>query len=111
VVVDRAARTLSGLAVAYPAPRGAHPLTGHRAPDISVHWERTQRPERLYEALRTARFVLVAPAGRPESIVDTVDVVTPNTKQTAMLVRPDGYIAWAGTDGLPEALRRWCGPA
>ena len=29
----------------------------------------------------------------------------------ALLVRPDGYIAWAGSDaaGLAEALHRWFG--
>jgi len=34
--------------------------------------------------------------------------VVPGT-QTALLVRPDGYVAWAGTnpDGLPAALARW----
>ncbi|GAA4484955.1 FAD-dependent monooxygenase [Actinoallomurus oryzae] len=27
------------------------------------------------------------------------------------LIRPDGYVAWAGGPGLDAALRRWCGPS
>ena len=49
---------------------------------------------------------------------DRVDLVTGGSADTsvaALLVRPDGYVAWA-TDspdglGLPEALARWFGPA
>jgi hypothetical protein len=29
----------------------------------------------------------------------------------ALLVRPDGHVAWAGGGGLPEALGAWFGPA
>jgi hypothetical protein len=32
----------------------------------------------------------------------------------ALLIRPDGHVAWVGTgggDGLRAALTRWCGPA
>ena len=28
---------------------------------------------------------------------------------TALLVRPDGYVAWAGSEGLTEALSAWFG--
>jgi hypothetical protein len=31
---------------------------------------------------------------------------------TALLIRPDGYVAWTsdgGADGLREALTQWCG--
>ncbi|MEU4234023.1 FAD-dependent monooxygenase [Nonomuraea sp. NPDC026600] len=28
----------------------------------------------------------------------------------ALLIRPDGYVAWAGTDGLPEAVTTWLTP-
>jgi hypothetical protein len=33
---------------------------------------------------------------------------------TAVLIRPDGYVAWVGdgtSAGLPEALTTWFGPA
>jgi 3-(3-hydroxy-phenyl)propionate hydroxylase len=36
------------------------------------------------------------------------------TAPTAVVIRPDGYVAWVGdgTDlGLPEALTTWFGPA
>ncbi|NUT52703.1 MAG: hypothetical protein HOV94_36260, partial [Saccharothrix sp.] len=29
----------------------------------------------------------------------------------ALLIRPDGYVAWAGEDDLGAALTRWFGPA
>nr|WP_162793692.1 hypothetical protein [Streptomyces paludis] len=38
---------------------------------------------------------------------------TPGTEVAALLIRPDGYVAWASPTpdpaGLPEALDRWCG--
>ena len=43
----RALRTISGIGIAYPAGRGAHPLTGRRAPDI-----RLADGSRLYALLR-----------------------------------------------------------
>jgi hypothetical protein len=41
-------------------------------------------------------------------------VVGPVRAPTALLVRPDGYVAWVGQDGdagLREALTTWCGAA
>jgi 2-polyprenyl-6-methoxyphenol hydroxylase-like FAD-dependent oxidoreductase len=105
-VARRIAGAVSGVAIGYPAPHGAHPLTGKRAPDVPLTGD---GPARLYEALRTGRFVLVtragAAAGRaalPAGWHDVVDVVTsvagtPGAAPT-MLVRPDGYIAWAAED-------------
>jgi 2-polyprenyl-6-methoxyphenol hydroxylase-like FAD-dependent oxidoreductase len=115
-VASRAALTVSGIGVAYPAERGAHPLTGRRAPDVAVDGGR------LYEALRTQRFVLVAPApgwsdvARPWS--DRVDTLAgAAADRPLLLVRPDGYVAWASEradaerrpSALTAALQRWCG--
>jgi 2-polyprenyl-6-methoxyphenol hydroxylase-like FAD-dependent oxidoreductase len=117
-VAARMAEMISGIGVAYPSERGAHPLTGRRAPDVP-----TLTAGRLYEALRSHRFVLVAPArgwsdvARPWA--DRVDtVVAAAVDRPLMLVRPDGYVAWASerTDAerrpssLMAALARWCGP-
>ncbi|MFC7733476.1 FAD-dependent oxidoreductase [Actinomadura keratinilytica] len=118
----RLAPALSGLAVAYPAPHGAHRLTGRRAPDVRL----AGRPGRLYEALRDGRFVLVAAANDPAVTylttrlwADRVRCATAGgATRTTVLVRPDGYIAWASDETSPdlraaairEALARWCGP-
>ncbi|WP_020014698.1 FAD-dependent monooxygenase [Promicromonospora sukumoe] len=94
----RAALTVSALGVAYPRPRGAHPLVGTRARDLPL-----EGGTRLAEALRAGRFVLVAPAGAPTpdlpAALGEVDpaerVVTRRTDggATTLLVRPDGYVA------------------
>ncbi|MEU9186100.1 FAD-dependent monooxygenase [Streptomyces sp. NPDC048484] len=91
---------ITGIGFAYPAPRGAHPLVGRRVPDVAL------RDGRLYEALRDGRFVLVAPAGTAagtEVLKDRVSVVTwASERRTSLLVRPDGYAAWAAESPTPE---------
>ncbi|MBW8798215.1 MAG: FAD-dependent monooxygenase [Streptomyces sp.] len=119
-VARRLAMAISGIDIAYPAPAGAHPLTGKRAPDIPLTDKR-----RLYEALRARRFVLITPpdtAHLPPLTTQwdgEVEIVSPNgTTKKSVLVRPDAYIAWATTDKSPErhtdavrqALTQWCGP-
>jgi 2-polyprenyl-6-methoxyphenol hydroxylase-like FAD-dependent oxidoreductase len=80
---------LTGLGYTYPAPHGAHPLVGTRAADVPL-----ADGTRLYEALRGQRFVLV---GDVEA--QGVTAVAPATPGGPLiLVRPDGYIGWAGTD-------------
>ncbi|MEU5160309.1 FAD-dependent monooxygenase [Streptomyces sp. NPDC020875] len=101
---------VTGLGIAYPAPRGSHPLTGRRAPDLAL------REGRLYELLRTGDFVLVTP-------VHAVPADHPGVcrahwrdpeRDLELLIRPDGYIAWASrhpdAGSLRSALRRWAGP-
>ena len=111
------AGALSGLRISYPAPRGAHPLTGKRVADLSLTDGR-----RLYEALRGGRFLLAAgpgalPGGTAAGYsgrVDTVEVA--RSSGTVALIRPDAYIAWAQgsvagdrTPQIRDALARWCG--
>jgi hypothetical protein len=96
---------LSGIGISYPRPRGAHPLTGRRMPDIDCGGTR------LYEVMRDGRFVLVTREALDPGRAD-VDVVVHSdpTLPEAVLVRPDGYVAWAGPVAeAAAALDRWCG--
>jgi flavin-dependent dehydrogenase len=117
-VADKAARAISGIGINYQAPAGAHRLAGRRAPDIPLAGSRHPR---LYEALRGGSFVLLT-AGEPPSLLamwpGRVQVEVPGPVPARMvLVRPDGYIAWATDEadqaGRDAALRgvltRWCG--
>jgi len=107
-----AAERLSGIGIAYPRRRGDDRLVGRRMPDIECDGAR------LYEVLRSGRFLLVTAAGPDSIAVDWpgVDhaVHTDPTLPAAMLVRPDGYIAWATrrppvAAQLSAVLSRWCG--
>jgi flavin-dependent dehydrogenase len=129
-LVARATGTVSGIGIAYPAPLGAHRLAGRRAPDIPLA-AAGRGPGRLYQALRAGRFVLLAPArdraaarryagpwAERADWAERVDVAIPaGATETTMLVRPDGYVAWASDEADPkrraevlhEALTAWCG--
>ncbi|MFE7132908.1 FAD-dependent monooxygenase [Streptomyces sp. NPDC057638] len=90
----RSVRQISGIAVRYDRPRGSHPLTGRRAPDLAL------AEGRLYELLREGAFVLVTPEGTaavdaPPAPGKVVRAHWRSGRATALLVRPDGYIAWA----------------
>jgi hypothetical protein len=74
--------------------------------------ERHPVGERVAELMRAARPVLLTRTGHTATgWTDRVDVVTTTADlgAEAVLVRPDGYVAWAGDTGLPEALRTWFG--
>ncbi len=94
-VRQRMAGLISGIGIGYPRPRGAHPLAGQRAPDIALPGQR------LYEALRGGQFVLVTP-GQTGSF-DGVRTVRGPAGPT-MLVRPDGYVAWAAEHPGPAQV-------
>ncbi|MEU7045591.1 FAD-dependent monooxygenase [Streptomyces varsoviensis] len=87
---------LSGLGLAYPAPEGAHPLVGTRAPDLAL------AGSSLLHALRQNAFVLAdfTPEGRyARAAARRVAVRTARpgagawSALDAALIRPDGYVA------------------
>lgn len=112
VVEAHAARGISGISINYRAPLGSHPLAGRRVPDLRLAGE----PSRLYEALRQGKFVLV---GRDIATIAAPwagRVVTASPAaglHPTLLVRPDGYTAWAAEAPHPDEVRktltRWLG--
>jgi 2-polyprenyl-6-methoxyphenol hydroxylase-like FAD-dependent oxidoreductase len=108
-----------------PTDTGASALTGRWAPDLLLHTE--TGPVRLAELTRDARPLLLdltdggVLAGVAEPWRDRVDTVTAQTDDpsiTALLLRPDCYVAWASTAPVPDdqqraalrsALTRWFG--
>jgi 2-polyprenyl-6-methoxyphenol hydroxylase-like FAD-dependent oxidoreductase len=118
---------ISGLDVHYDLGSG-HPLLGRRMPDLDLVTESGAR--RVFTLLHTARPVLlnfgepgaldIAPwANRVERIDARYDgvwelpVLGAVDAPAAVLIRPDGHVAWAsdGTDqGLRDALTTWFGP-
>ncbi|WP_433438073.1 FAD-dependent monooxygenase [Nonomuraea sp. CA-141351] len=85
----------------------AHPLVGRFAPDLALSDGR-----RLAELMRRGRPVLLDLGGGPVLDDDWIDVVRTRADDPpadALLIRPDGYVAWAGKDGLAEAAQEWFG--
>ncbi|MFF4905210.1 rifampin monooxygenase [Streptomyces sp. NPDC001260] len=90
-----------------------HELLGRRLPDV-----RLERG-RLYELMHAGRGLLLDRTGTLSAAgwADRVDHVTDSAAELddvpAVLLRPDGHVAWAGADqeGLPAALERWFGAA
>ncbi|MEU0406720.1 FAD-dependent monooxygenase [Streptomyces griseorubiginosus] len=96
---------VTGIGYKYAAPRTAHPLTGTRVPDVPL-----AGGGRLHESLRTGRFVLITPAPvDPGPREDRLIVERwASGRRTTVLVRPDGYVAWAADEldrqGIESAL-------
>uniref|UniRef100_A0AAU2W380 FAD-dependent monooxygenase n=1 Tax=Streptomyces sp. NBC_00008 TaxID=2903610 RepID=A0AAU2W380_9ACTN len=119
------AAMVSGLDIRYDVGPGTHPLLGARVPKRELLGP--DGPITTVAGLRTGRGVLLDLADDPqlrrtaEPWADRVDVVTaaphrlpdgcPLAGTSALLLRPDGHIAWAapGSGPLPDALARWFG--
>ena len=99
----RALGRITGIGYRYPAPRGAHRLTGTRVPDVAL-----AGGGRLHEALRGGRFVLITPEAYEEAGAARKDRLAverwASDRRTALLVRPDGYAAWAADTADAAAI-------
>ena len=124
----RIAGELSGLDIHYDFGPG-HPLLGRRMPDLDVMT--ANGPLRIFSLLHRARPVLlnlgdaggfdITPwAARVQLVAAKYDglwelpVLGAVSAPTAMLIRPDGYVAWVGEPTQPaltDALATWFGPA
>jgi 3-(3-hydroxy-phenyl)propionate hydroxylase len=122
------AAMISGLDVHYDLGTG-HPLLGRRMPDLDLVTADGSR--RLFALLHAARPVLlelgdgaatldITPwAERVQQIRATyagawqLPVIGAVPAPSAVLIRPDGHVAWVGTgtnDRLVDALTTWVGP-
>ena len=124
----RFAAMMSGLDIHYDLGEG-HPLLGRRMPDLDV--VTADGPLRVFTLLHEARPVLlnlgdpgdvdITPWADRVRLIDAqyagtweLPVFGAVTAPTAVLIRPDGHVAWVGerTDlGLPDALTTWFGPS
>ncbi|GID91699.1 FAD-dependent monooxygenase [Amorphoplanes digitatis] len=97
------AALMAGADITYDMGTATGPHVGRWAPDVPG----------LAALTRTGRPLLLDPTGRLDagSWADRVDVARTEGTGTALLLRPDCYVAWEGTsaDGLEEALSRWFG--
>jgi 2-polyprenyl-6-methoxyphenol hydroxylase-like FAD-dependent oxidoreductase len=123
----RIAGMISGLDIHYDLGDG-HPLLGRRMPDLDL--VTAKGPLRVFELLHDAKPLLlnlgdpggfdITPWGDRVQLIDAdyvglweLPVLGAITAPAAVLIRPDGYVAWVGqgTDrGLPDALATWFGP-
>jgi bifunctional hydroxylase/dehydrase len=103
-----------------------HPLIGRRLRDQELIFWRGGKGM-LFQKLHTGRAVLLDQTGNQDirkaaehwqDVVDVLGATVPGpcalAGLDAVLVRPDGYVAWVSTDdagatGLAEALVRWFG--
>lgn len=112
------AHLLAGSDVRYDVGDG-HPLSGRMVPELELDDGR-----HVARLLRRARPVLldlsggalVAAGSQWAGRVEVVTGTVADEPLAGMLIRPDGYVAWAsGSDGpddvvrLRAALARWCG--
>ncbi len=123
----RIAAEMSGLGIHYDLGEG-HPLLGRRMPDLDL--VTANGPLRVFTLLHDARPVLlnlgepggfdITPWADRVQLIDArydgaweLPAIGAVTAPTAVLIRPDGYVAWVGDLtqlGLADALTTWFGP-
>lgn len=123
----RIAAEMSGLGVHYNLGEG-HPLLGRRMPDLDL--AAASGPVPVFSLLHDARPVFlnlgepgkldIAPWADRVRQIDAryagpwdLPVLGTVDAPEAVLIRPDGYVAWVGggtQQGLAEALTTWFGP-
>jgi 3-(3-hydroxy-phenyl)propionate hydroxylase len=121
------AGVMSGLDIRYELGVG-HPQLGRRMPDLDI--VTASGPRHVFSFLHKAQPVLlnfgesraidIAPWSDRVQYVDAnyagkweLPVLGEVAAPDAVLIRPDGYVAWIGdrtTEGLTEALKTWFGP-
>jgi 3-(3-hydroxy-phenyl)propionate hydroxylase len=126
----------SGLGIHYELGEG-HPLLGRRMPDLDL--ATANGTQRLFTLLHNAQPLLlnlgepgaldIAPWADRVQLIEAkymgtweLPAIGPVTAPTAVLIRPDGYVAWVGdrttvgrtevglTNALTTALTTWFGP-
>jgi len=123
----RFAAMMSGLDIHYDLGEG-HPLLGRRMPDLDL--VTADGPLRVFTLLHDARPVLlnfgapgcldITPWADRVRLIDAdhvgaweLPVLGAVAAPAAVLIRPDGYVAWVGgraQHGLADALTTWFGP-
>jgi 3-(3-hydroxy-phenyl)propionate hydroxylase len=118
---------ISGLEIHYDLGEG-HPLLGRRMPDLDV--VTANGTMRVFSLLHDARPALlnfrelgtfdITPWADRVQLVNAeykgsweLPVLGAVTAPDAVLIRPDGYVAWVGDvaeEGLVDALTTWFGP-
>ncbi|MFI2778857.1 FAD-dependent monooxygenase [Streptomyces sp. ALB3] len=126
-VARHLAAMVSGQEIRYDVGHGSHPLLGRRMPHLELVGAGHKTSST--ELLRAGRGLLLDLADNPRlrrraaAWASRVDIVTAEPHgvppasalggTTAVLVRPDGHVAWAAPGShhdLPTALERWFGP-
>jgi hypothetical protein len=122
------AGVVSGLDIHYDLGEG-HALLGRRMPDLDL--VTAEGPLRVFELLHQARPVLlnlgepggfeIGPWSDRVQLIDAeyggaweLPVLGGVSAPAAVLIRPDGYVAWVGERGdlrIADALSRWFAPS